>query len=168
MRDSLGKDIEPYVLDHAIWGIKKKTNIMTQRNRNTTILCILPHKNHLRINSAIKSPNRSVQEFLQCLAWQWEVIHVHVSYFCKSCIWAKGWNKENFVFRLKCPRINSGKPAFCVVCPINNHQGVGHWVKYWCKKRCFNVIWYLSWQFILEKIKFFRCKLPAQSFGVYW
>ena len=31
MRDSLGKDIEPYVLDQNMlsWGIKKKTNIMT-------------------------------------------------------------------------------------------------------------------------------------------
>ena len=83
--------------------------------------------------------------------------HIYVSYFCKSCIWAKGWNKENFVFRLKCPRINSGKPAFCVVCPINNHQSVGHWAKYWCRKRCFIIFQcYVIFiiKFILEKIEF--------------
>ena len=33
MRDSLGKDIEPYVLDQNMlsWGIKKKTNIMKDK-----------------------------------------------------------------------------------------------------------------------------------------
>ena len=41
MRDSLGKDIEPYVLDQNmlhIMGDKEKDNIIIQRNTNTTII----------------------------------------------------------------------------------------------------------------------------------
>ena len=134
MRDSLGKDIEPYVLDQNMlsWGIKKKTNIMKDKEIQIQQLY------HIKTIKGSTQPwSPQIDQFKNFCNALLNNERSYLSYFCKSCIWAKGQNRENFVFRLKCPRINSGKPAFCVVCPINNHQSVGHWAKYWCRNRCF-------------------------------